>query len=260
MRLSVATYNIHKGVSQVRRQPQLHTMRNHLRRLDADIVFLQEVRGAGKNTNKRIVLPEELPQYAFLADRRWFFAYGRNADTKNGHHGNALLSRYPILYQQNTDISAHWLEQRGFLYCVLNLHPSLPRLHCLNVHLGLFEHWRRKQLATVIAYIHDIIPDDEPLLIAGDFNDWNKKGHIYLSRSLNTTDVFVTSRGAPARTFPSIFPLLPLDRIYVRGLQVHDARICYGPRAPRMSDHAALAAELELGNVQATKAHQTASA
>jgi Metal-dependent hydrolase len=254
MRLSVATYNIHKGVSQLRRRPQLYTMRSQLHSLGADIVFLQEVRGAGKNTNKRVVLPNELPQYVFLADHYWYSAYGRNADTKYGHHGNALLSRYPILYQQNTDISAHWLEQRGFLYCVLNVHPLLPRLHCLNVHLGLFEHWRRKQLATVIAHIHDIIPDDEPLLIAGDFNDWNKKGHDYLSRALNATDVFVTRKGAPARTFPSFFPLLPLDRIYVRGLQVRDARICYGPRATRMSDHAALAADLEL---DAKKTQQT---
>lgn len=251
MRLSVATYNIHKGVSQLRRRPRLHTMRNHLRGLDADIVFLQEVRGAGRNTRKRVVLPEGLPQYAFLADCHWFFAYGRNADTKHGHHGNALLSRYPILHQENTDISAHWLEQRGFLYCRLNVHPSLPRLHCLNVHLGLFEHWRRKQLATVIAYIHDIIPDDEPLLMAGDFNDWNKKGHAYLRRSLNVTDAFVTSRGVSARTFPSIFPLLPLDRIYVRGFQVCDTRVYGGPRASRMSDHAALTAEIELKNIKA---------
>ncbi len=246
MRLSVATYNIHKGVSHLRRYPKIPELRDHLRALDADVVFLQEVRGAQPNAPKKHALPDGMPQYEFLADAYWFTAYGKNAETRHGHHGNALLSRYPIVYQENEDISAHWLEQRGLLHCVLNAGKAMPRLHCLNVHLGLFEHWRRRQLAAMIERVEASIPADEPLLIAGDFNDWHRKGHRYISEALRATDVFTTMRGKPARTFPSFLPFLPLDRIYVRGLDVRDARIHYAQRAPRMSDHAALSAELEI--------------
>jgi endonuclease/exonuclease/phosphatase family metal-dependent hydrolase len=156
------------------------------------------------------------------------------------------LSRYPIIYQENEDISAHWLEQRGLLHCVLNTGKAMPRLHCLNVHLGLFERWRRRQLAAMVARVEALIPSDEPLLIAGDFNDWHRKGHRYLCEALCATDVFTTIQGKPARTFPSFLPFLPLDRIYVRGLDIRDARIHYAQRAPRVSDHAALSAELEI--------------
>jgi endonuclease/exonuclease/phosphatase family metal-dependent hydrolase len=246
MRLSVATYNIHKGVSHLRRRPKMPELRDHLRALDADVVFLQEVRGAQPETSKKHAPPGNIPQYEFLADTYWFTAYGKNAETRHGHHGNALLSRYPIVYQENEDISAHWLEQRGLLHCVVNAGKTMPRLHCLNVHLGLLEHWRRRQLTAMVARVEALIPPDEPLLIAGDFNDWHRKGHRYLCDALHATDVFATIQGKPARTFPSFLPLLPLDRIYVRGLDVRSARIHYAQRAPRVSDHAALSAELEI--------------
>lgn len=244
MRLSVATYNIHKGVSQLRRRSKMPELSDHLRALDADVVFLQEVCGTQPEASG--AGSPHLPQHEFLADSYWFTAYGKNVEAPHGHHGNALLSRYPIIYQENEDISAHWLERRGLLHCVLNAGKTMPRLHCLNVHLGLFEHWRRRQLAAMVARVEALIPPDEPLLIAGDFNDWHRKGHRYLCEALRAIDVFATVQGKPARTFPSFLPVLPLDRIYVRGLDVRDARVHYTQRALRASDHAALSAELEV--------------
>lgn len=44
--------------------------------------------------------------YEFLADTMWSdYAYGRNAVYPEGHHGNAVLSRFPIEYYENRDIS-----------------------------------------------------------------------------------------------------------------------------------------------------------
>ncbi len=34
-----------------------------------------------------------------------------------GHHGNAVLSRFPIEYYENRDISVGNGEKRGLLYC-----------------------------------------------------------------------------------------------------------------------------------------------
>jgi endonuclease/exonuclease/phosphatase family metal-dependent hydrolase len=239
MLISLATYNIHKGVSQFFRASQLRPLRQRLSKLEADLVFLQEVCGASDK------MPG-LVQYDYLAKNHPYVAYGKNAVTRHGHHGNALLSRYPIIKQTNENISAHRLEQRGVLHCVIQVSDALPRLHCLNVHLGLLASWRRWQLQRLVDLIAKDIPNDEPLLIAGDFNDWNRQGHRFLSSRLDAKDVFSLTVGKPAKTFPSFLPLLPVDRVYVRGLKVRHAAIRYAGTEKKMSDHAAITAQLEL--------------
>lgn len=87
-------------------------------------------------------------------------------------------------------------------------------------------------------------PSDAPLIIAGDFNDWRMRaGHI-LAEGLQLREVFEHVRGKPARSFPSVLPLLRLDRIYTRGFHVQHAQSHGGPRFARVSDHAALSAAL----------------
>ncbi|MEO8937312.1 MAG: endonuclease/exonuclease/phosphatase family protein [Burkholderiaceae bacterium] len=49
---------------------------------------------------------------------------------------------------------------------------------------------------------------------------------------------------APARTFPAAFPLLRLDRMYVRGLRIASAQVLTGPTWRNLSDHAPIVAEL----------------
>jgi endonuclease/exonuclease/phosphatase family metal-dependent hydrolase len=49
----------------------------------------------------------------------------------------------------------------------------------------------------------------------------------------------------PARTFPSLMPLLRLDRIYVRGFNVVEASVHRGPPWSLLSDHLALGARLK---------------
>ena len=45
-KLHIATYNIHKGFSHFKRRMVVHQLRDSLRALNADIIFLQEVVGA----------------------------------------------------------------------------------------------------------------------------------------------------------------------------------------------------------------------
>ena len=63
-------------------------------------------------------------------------------------------------------------------------------------------------------------------------------------REAGFTEVFETLTGAPARTFPSVKPILPMDRIYVRGLKIHSAEVLY--EWLKLSDHLGIAAQLEL--------------
>ena len=80
--------------------------------------------------------------------------------------------------------------------------------------------------------------------MAGDFNDWRLHARSLLARPLHLAEVFEITRGGPARSFPSLMPLLHLDRIYVRGFRVKLAHVHRGTHWARISDHAALSALL----------------
>jgi len=247
MRFTVATYNIHKGFTQFSRRMVIHEVRERLHGLSADIVFLQEVQGTHDRHAHRYDKWPGKPQHEFIADAMWHeVAYGKNCVYRDGHHGHALLSRYPIVGQENQDISAHAFESRGLLHCEIKLGPRLPVLHCINVHLGLFERGRQWQINAVVERIKATVPKSDPVIIAGDFNDWRSKGDRTLTDGLNLIEVFEQVRGRPARTFPSVLPMFRLDRIYSRGLSIVDARVHYASRGNRMSDHAALAATFEV--------------
>lgn len=239
--LKVATYNIHKGFSPFNRRVVLHDLREQLRTLNADIVFLQEVQGEHAHHAQRHGTYPVEPQHEFLADEFWAHqAYGMNAVYEHGHHGNAILSRFPIVQTLNRDVSAHRFEQRGLLHCEIDVKGQ--SVHCFCTHFGLFARGRRQQMQALIEHAQASVPEDAPLLIAGDFNDWRNELTRGLSDSLGVQDVFHLNCGQPARSFPAAFPLLKLDRIYARGFDVvgcdvHDGR--------RKSDHAALSANLK---------------
>jgi endonuclease/exonuclease/phosphatase family metal-dependent hydrolase len=247
MRFTVATYNIHKGFSHFNRRVVIHELREKLHGLAADILFLQEVVGVHERHAGRFHNWPGKPQHEYIADKVWSeVAYGKNAVNRHGHHGNALLSRFPITAQENEDISAHPFESRGMLHCVVQPGPRMPEVHCLNVHLGLFERGRQWQIRALAERIRATVPKDAPLIIAGDFNDWRHKANRVLVDQLGVEEVFESVKGRSARTFPSVLPMFRLDRIYARGIKVVDATVCYAFPGARVSDHAALAATLEM--------------
>ena len=245
MKLRLATYNIHKGFSHFNRRMMVHELRHHLRLLDVDLVFLQEVQGEHEHHAENVRNWPAEPQYEFLAREVWQdYAYGRNAVYDQGHHGNAILSRFPIISAENQDVSTHRFEKRGLLHCEVALGEL--RLHCLCVHFGLNERGRGRQLSALTERVQRLVPAGAPLVIAGDFNDWRNSAGRKLVAELELKEVFRDQRGRPARTYPSTFPLLRLDRIYARGFEVRHAEVHHGLPWSRISDHAALSVELEL--------------
>jgi len=246
--LRVASYNIHKGFSVTplfNRRLTIHELREKLRTLGADVVFLQEVYGKHDRHAQRYGNWPVAPQYEFLADMVWDeFAYGRNSVYDAGHHGNAILSRFPILRWDNQDISMRRFERRGLLHCEIGIPRWSDPLHCVCVHLGLRGHERSRQLERLRQRIERLVPPEAPLIVAGDFNDWRYRAAHELAHPLNLYEVFELVKGRPARTFPAALPVMSLDRIYVRGFQVRSAHVHHGRAWARVSDHAALTATL----------------
>ncbi|WP_407316533.1 endonuclease/exonuclease/phosphatase family protein [Pseudomonas sp. nanlin1] len=242
--LRVLTVNTHKGFSPLNRRFVLPELREAVRAMGADVVFLQEVHGAHRAHGKRFSNWSEVPQYEFLADSMWpQFAYGRNAVYPDGDHGNALLSKFPILRHENLDVSVKGTEERGLLHSVLAV-PGQGEVHTVCVHLGLGEGQREQQLH-LLGRLLESLPADAPVIVAGDFNDWRKKADAILER-WGLREVFTEALGAPARSFPARWPLLSLDRIYLRNAQGRQPRILSRKPWSHLSDHVPLAVEVHL--------------
>jgi endonuclease/exonuclease/phosphatase family metal-dependent hydrolase len=244
--LRVATLNIHKGLSHFNRRMVIHELREGLRGLDADIVFLQEVQGLNERHALRFARWPSTPQDEFLAEGQWHHAYGCNAVYDHGHHGNAILSRFPIRTIGNRDISNHRFERRGLLHCEIEVPGAARPVHAVCVHLSLHARGRRRQLATLSDHLGALVAPSEPLIVAGDFNDWRHAASRSLAARLGLQEVSIESSGRPARTFPSLLPVLRLDRIYVRGFGVSAARAHRGKPWSLLSDHLALTADIAL--------------
>ena len=253
---NLMTVNTHKGFSALNRRFILSELRDAVRTVDADVVCLQEVIGTragdpGPRAREREAWPTT-PHYEFLADAMWpQFAYGRNAVYPDGDHGNAVLSKFPITSFTNHDVSVpadrrKESEKRGLLHCALRVPGHADDVHVVCTHLGLSEAHRQKQLALLVRIVGEEVPPHAPLIVAGDFNDWRGRAHALLEAGARLREVFVHARGRAARTFPARFPLLPLDRIYVRNAGSH-APVTL-PRHPwsHLSDHTPLVAAIDL--------------
>ena len=259
-RLRVATYNIHKGVTAFGQRSRVAELRAALHSIDADIVFLQEV----QDRNERLPSAPSAPLLGQLevlgAPGYEHRAYGMNAVYPHGNHGNAILSRWPIEHSANHDISDHVLENRGMLHAVVRIPGGgAERIHLICAHFGLVRRSRTRQADWVARFIEREIPPAAPLILAGDFNDWQRRVDAQLRERLGMQDVADQTGEGPwlsrllgwrrplrvARTFPSFAPLLTLDRIYLRGLRARSAQVPRGRAWARCSDHAPLIADLE---------------
>ena len=125
--LRVATYNIHKGVQGLgpARRLEIHNLALAVETLDADIVCLQEVRRLNHREAGYFTRWPELPQADFLAPEGYEAVYVTNAFTRHGEHGNALLSRWPVIGHRHEDMSDHRFEQRGLLHVEVGAHGDL---------------------------------------------------------------------------------------------------------------------------------------
>ncbi|PIT10947.1 endonuclease/exonuclease/phosphatase family protein [Snodgrassella communis] len=234
---TIATYNIHKGMSALNQKVQLSQMASALQQLAPDILFLQEVQGLNSKRAENIPDFPQQPHYQILSERLdYHVSYGRTARYKYRDHGNAILSHHPIITCHNLDISVNNLEQRGLLHCEIQLPQWSRALVCLCAHLNLREPDRIKQYQTISGYIESEIDPANPLILAGDFNDWRQRSYDSLGLKLNMYDAFCTYSNAP-KTFPARLPILSLDRIFTRHLSVLEAKPLSGLPWQKLSDH-----------------------
>lgn len=240
-RLRIATYNIHKGVQGLgpARRLEIHNLGHAVEQFDADIVCLQEVRKMHARDAAHFPHWPSSAQADFLAPLGYEAVYRTNAYTPGGEHGNAVLSRWPVVAVQHEDMSDHRFEQRGLLHVQVQVQGVA--VHVLVVHLGLIRASRMRQLQQLLRFVERELPVDAPLVVAGDFNEWSAR----VAQCLEPVG-FRSCGGARVPTFPSRLPLVQLDHVYARGLEPLAQWAPRGRIWARMSDHLPLLVDCEM--------------
>lgn len=228
MRLSFASYNIHKGIGADRRRDNLRALKV-LEEMNADIVGLQEV---DRRFGQRMAVLDRLN----LEQHGWQIASVPHTPASMGWHGNLILVREGLHVERVDRVHLPRLEARGALQAVLQIEGQ--RICVTSMHLDLSGLRRRQQLATVCAASR---ATGLPSVMLGDLNEWSPGG-VGL-RGLAPSWSVVT----PGRTFPARRPLLSLDRVmHTPHWNCLEARVAESALARQASDHLPIAVSLEL--------------
>ncbi len=250
MKIKILSFNIHKGLSPFNKAFTLEDIKSVIIEADPDIVFLQEVTGENIKHEKKFNNWPTEKHYEFLADTIWtYYSYAHNAIYPHGHHGNLILSKFPITEWQNFDISTNLMEKRGLLKAMITLpreNQKDLRLCVYNTHLNLTQIGRNKQFKKIKEEINSLIEPDLPLIMAGDFNDWNSKAVQYFEKELQIREAFNEIHGEVPKTFPSPFPVISLDRIFYRNIDIKECSLLETDKAKSMSDHLGIIATFEI--------------
>ncbi|MBS7806654.1 endonuclease/exonuclease/phosphatase family protein [Variovorax sp. PCZ-1] len=242
--LRIVTWNIHKGVRGMglRKRLEIHNMQTAVASLHADVICLQEVRRINHKEAAHFTQWPTLPQADFLAPAGYEAVYRTNAFTKHGEHGNALLSRHPVISHAHEDMSDHRFEQRGLLHATLAVQGK--SVHVIVVHLGLIAASRQRQLAQLSQYIERDIPKKDALIVAGDFN--SPITPVRWAQAALGAAKLPTHALRGHATFPSRLPLVQLDHVFARHAKIISTHVPQGKEWARMSDHLPLMVEIEL--------------
>ena len=227
--LTVATYNIHKGVGTDRRR-DLGRIAAVIAELRADILALQEVDSRiGPRTGLL-----DLPRLASDAGLTPVPLHGVGA--AHGWHGNLLMVR-DMQVQDVHQINLPGFEPRGAI--ITDLIVAGQPLRVVNAHLGLLPASRATQVRSMLARLDAMAPC--PTLLMGDLNEWRNTAQAM--RLLAGRFAIAPS----AASFPSRYPVLRLDRIMAQGGAVlHQAAPHVSPLSRRASDHMPVVARLRM--------------
>jgi endonuclease/exonuclease/phosphatase family metal-dependent hydrolase len=240
-KLRIATYNVHGCVGMDRQRSEAR-IAEVIAQLSVDIIGLQELdlsrrRSAG------------VDQTGMIAEQLGWHSYFHPAMRRDDeHYGNAVLSRYPLTFRRAVELpgTAPFFCRENRAAIEMDVETNLGTVHIINTHLGLG--WRERLLQAQLftsAEWHAAIAGDAPLILLGDFNSL-PGSRPYRALTQHLRDVRELVRATrPIRTFPTWFPALAVDHIFVNGaLQPRSLTVHRSSVARIASDHFPLVAEL----------------
>ena len=230
MRLTFASYNIHKAVGLDRKRDPDRIL-TVLHEIDADVIALQEV-------DRRIGDRATTIPRAELDDTHWRVVEVARRPRSIGWHGNALLVRRDLESREGEALDLPTLEPRGAACGELLVEGHAIRV--IGTHLDLSGLRRREQIRSLIGHV-EACERNLPTVIMGDFNQW---GRATGAMREFTKDWMVVT---PGRSYPSRQPVATLDRIVAsKHWRCISSEVHHTALSAVASDHLPVVATLEL--------------
>lgn len=237
MEFQVMTYNIHHGKGSDGKL-NLERIASVIEKSGADFVSLNEVdREFSRRSN-------HMDQISWMAQElNMISAFGPAITFKKKgseglrQYGNAFLSKYPILADENHLLYPTGMEGRSLLEVHTQFHGKVLKMFV--THLSLNPLTRHKQIDFIT---HKILGESNPVILMGDCNmkpgteSWGK-----ITQYLQ--DVCHMAFAGPLPTYPSKKPKSQLDYIFVSD-HLHLSSIEVVETNPLASDHLPLKATL----------------
>ncbi len=179
-RLKVLTWNIWWRFGPwEQRQPAIATT---LKRLDADIIALQEV-WSDEATNQAAELAAEL---------RYHHVFASSMDIKEFGFGNAFLSRWPITRQDSVILYGQKETDEGRLALFAEIDGPRGLIPVFSTHLNWryeHSHIRQRQVADLARFVDGMRPWSFPPIVCGDFNASPESEELRMLKGLTTCPV-----------------------------------------------------------------------
>lgn len=238
--IRVMTYNIHKAIGGVDRRYDLQRVMDIIDHHSPDVAFLQEVDEGVPRSNFDSQV-EAIAKDLDFAHR----AYQPNVRLKQGHYGNAILSRFPLRETWDLDLTVRFKKRRRALVAKahLQMEGHDRTIMLCNLHLGLAgmeRAWQIRKLMASEQLVH--LHHETPAIVGGDFNDvWSSLARRYM------LPFGYQSAFRKSRTFPAVMPVRGLDAIYYRGaITMASAFVGHSRLARYASDHLPLIADFHV--------------
>lgn len=237
--MRLMSYNVHRCLG-LDRQYSPERIAEVIASCHPDVVALQEV-DVGRLRSGHVDQAEVIARELGMDVQ--FFPRVRILEEQ---YGDAVLSRLPIRLVKADQLPA-WpgREPRGALWVAIGVDGA--ELQLINTHLGL---WSRERLTQIDALLgkewlsHPACR--EPFVLVGDFNA-PARSRAYRRIVSRLTDAYQAADSTPKPTFPTRYPVLRLDHVFVsRCVDVVDVRTLRTPLARFASDHFPIIAELNL--------------
>jgi endonuclease/exonuclease/phosphatase family metal-dependent hydrolase len=236
MNLKLVSYNLHKGKNILGQDIVFDYLKDFIKTHEFDIGLFQEVLG---NHQYNENIPHQIEK---LADKKWHeYSFAKNSVVTDFDHGNSILSKFPILEEKVCDLTLNRFEKRCAVLTIIDL--GTTKLACICTHLNLRQNDRLKQARMIIEFINKNVTNDIPIILGGDLNDWTGK----VTKLLRDEGGFHTNTlTPPLKTFPSFFPLLPLDRLLFKNLVITKQLRGDPKEFRKLSDHLPIYCNIEV--------------
>ena len=236
--LKVLTYNVHscRGTD---RKLDIARIAEVIATCNADIIALQELDVGRRRTGGF----DQAHEIAALLDMKSHFHPALHVEEEK--YGDAILTALPSSLVK-ADALPSLGEPRGAIW--LEVLVDGRSVHVFNTHFGLRRRERLAQVETLFGpdWLGSERCRNLPRILMGDFNAV-PSSQVYknLVQTMRDADQPIAGRRRP--TFPSRFPLLRLDHIFISPeLTAIQTQVETGPLIRSASDHLPLTATLEL--------------